>query len=90
MKVMDIGGGFPAGDIPEKTYKALKLTENDPLKYRVIAEPGRHLCAYSCYLLTKVIGKRVKQGKVCYHINDSIYNTFNNVIIDKVTIDNEN
>ena len=37
MHTLDIGGGFPAGDLPQGTIDALKQTENDPLGYRVIA-----------------------------------------------------
>jgi hypothetical protein len=39
-------------------------------------------------LITKVIGKRVKNGKVCYHINDSIYHTFNIKHSDSISFDN--
>lgn len=45
MKILDIGGGFPSGEISEKMLSALKLTENNPLNYTVFAEPGRHICA---------------------------------------------
>jgi len=34
---MDIGGGFPSGDLNEKTVQALRFTENDALGYKVIA-----------------------------------------------------
>jgi len=37
MTVMDVGGGFPSGDLNHKTIEALKPTENDPLGYKVIA-----------------------------------------------------
>lgn len=37
MSLLDIGGGFPSGNLPQMTIDALKMTENDPLKYRVIA-----------------------------------------------------
>ncbi len=69
MMVLDIGGGFPAGELTKKTIDALRITENDPLGYRVIAEPGRHFSSYSSYLLTRVIGKRQKNNKPCYHLN---------------------
>jgi diaminopimelate decarboxylase len=62
MDILDIGGGFPAGELPESTIEAVKQTENDPLGYRVMAEPGRHLCANSCYILARVIGVRYKGG----------------------------
>lgn len=42
MEVLDLGGGYPSGDLNEKFISSLKDTFNDPLGYRVIAEPGRH------------------------------------------------
>lgn len=69
MDLLDIGGGFPSGDLSQMTINALKETENDPLNYKVIAEPGRHFSGNSFYLLTRVLGKRIKNGKPCYHLN---------------------
>lgn len=69
MHTLDIGGGFPAGDIPESTIEALKQTQNDELGYRVIAEPGRHFSSNCFYVVTRVIGKRIKNGKTCFHLN---------------------
>lgn len=37
MSILDIGGGFPSGDLSEKTVNALKITETDPMNYKVIA-----------------------------------------------------
>jgi hypothetical protein len=37
MTIMDIGGGFSSGDLNKKTIDALKITENDPLGYKVMA-----------------------------------------------------
>lgn len=82
MQILDLGGGFPAGDLNEKLLEALKFS--DPhrahqedgqanIDYIVYAEPGRHVCAQAFYLATRVLGKRVKKGKTCYHINDGIY-----------------
>lgn len=88
MKVLDIGGGFPSGEISQRTVDALKPAENDPLNYRVIAEPGRHLSSYSFYLLTRIIGKRVKGGKQCYHVNESLYHSFNCNLMDGVSFEN--
>ena len=53
-----------------------------------MAEPGRHLCANSFYLLTRVLGKRVKNGKPCYHLNESLYHSFNCNIMDDVSFEN--
>lgn len=60
MEILDLGGGYPSGDLNETFISALQQTANDPLRYKVIAEPGRHFSANSCYLLTRVLTKRIK------------------------------
>lgn len=90
MKILDIGGGFPAGELSQKTMDALKITQNDPLDYTVIAEPGRHFSANSFYVLTKVLGKRRKSSNICYHLNESLYHTFNCVLMDGVSFEAKN
>lgn len=89
MDLLDIGGGFPSGDLSETTINALKPTEKDPLNYQVIAEPGRHFSGNSFYLLTRVLGKRIKSGKPCYHLNESLYHSFNCNLMDGVSFENE-
>lgn len=37
MSILDVGGGFPAGNLNKKTIDALKVTRNDPLGYKVVA-----------------------------------------------------
>jgi len=66
---MDVGGGFPSGEISKNTLEALEMTRNDPLGYQTYAEPGRHFSSQSFYLLTRVLGKRVKSGMPCFHLN---------------------
>jgi diaminopimelate decarboxylase len=88
METLDVGGGFPSGDISSSTIEALEITKDDPLGYKVMAEPGRHFSAYSCYLLSRVIGKRTKNGKPCYHLNDSLYHSFNCNIMDGISFEN--
>lgn len=73
MEILDLGGGYPAGEIDKTMLDALKLTKDDPLGYKVIAEPGRYLSSTCGYLFTRVIGKRIKNNKTCIHVNDSIY-----------------
>lgn len=60
MEILDLGGGYPSGDLQESFTDALKSTHNDPLGYKVIAEPGRHFSSHSCYLFTRVLAKRTK------------------------------
>lgn len=68
MEVLDLGGGYPATSLSESQKQILALTKDK--NFTVIAEPGRHFSQESCHLAARVIGKRTKNGKVCYHIND--------------------
>ena len=43
MKIMDLGGGWSAGEMTEEKVKTLQQSHGDLLDYKVIAEPGRHL-----------------------------------------------
>lgn len=89
MEIIDIGGGLPAGELDSQLLETLKSTENDPLGYKIISEPGRYLSSKSCLLGTRVIGKREKQNRICYHINDSLYHSFNCVLMDGVTFEDQ-
>ena len=73
MEILDLGGGFPAGEIDEKMLDIIKSTKNDPLGYEVIAEPGRYMSSNCGYLFTRVLGKRRKNNKNCIHVNDGLY-----------------
>lgn len=55
MELLDIGGGFPAGELNDQVVKSLKATYNDSLGYRVIAEPGRHISSNTCHLAFRVM-----------------------------------
>lgn len=87
MELVDIGGGLPANKLTKEIVDALQVSKEDPLGYKTIAEPGRFLSSRTCQLATRVIGKRVKGNKVCYHINDSLYHSFNVVLMDGVSFE---
>lgn len=89
MELLDIGGGFPAGELNEQVVKSLKATYNDSLGYRVIAEPGRHISSNTCHLAFRVLTKRMKQGKLCYHVNESLYHSFNCILMDGVSFEDD-
>jgi len=90
MLVLDVGGGFPSGDLSPNIIQALSVTRDDPLGYRVIAEPGRHLSAHSFYLLTRVIGSNVKGGCTGYFLNESMYHSFMDNVLFGQTVHNTN
>jgi ornithine decarboxylase len=89
VKILDIGGGFPAHyDKNVKPFRALasRLTsEFDrlfPPHIEILAEPGRFLVATAATLVARVIGKAVREGKLCYYINDGVYHTYSGILFD--------
>jgi ornithine decarboxylase len=89
MKLLDIGGGFPAHyDTTVPAFRSVAKainTELDrlfPPPVEILAEPGRFLVASAATAVAKVIGKAVREGKLCYYINDGVYQTYSGVIFD--------
>jgi ornithine decarboxylase len=89
MNLLDIGGGFPAPyDDSVKPFRELaKLINREldrlfPRHIQILAEPGRFLVATAAVAVSKIIGKAVRDGKLCYYINDGVYHTFSGVIFD--------
>lgn len=88
MTTLDVGGGFPSDDLTEEIVQALSITKDDPLNYRVIAEPGRHFSAQPFHLLTRVIGSNIKADRTNYFVNESIYHSFMENILSNQNFDN--
>ena len=91
MKILDIGGGFPAPyDKHVRPFRELAKTINAelnrlfPKDMEILAEPGRFLVATAATAVAGVIGKAVRDGKQCYYINDGVYHTFSGVIFDHI------
>ncbi|MFA6257753.1 MAG: type III PLP-dependent enzyme [Candidatus Paceibacterota bacterium] len=89
MKVLDIGGGFPVKYTADvKPFPMLAKKINSEIKRMfngdvdVIAEPGRFMVANTCTLVTKIIGKSIRDGKTCYYLDDGVYNTFSGQVYD--------
>ena len=89
MNLLDIGGGFPAPyDDTVKPFRELagiisrELNRLFPKNIQILAEPGRFLCATAATAISTIIGKAVREGKLCYYINDGVYHTFSGVIFD--------
>jgi ornithine decarboxylase len=53
-----------------------------PEDIELIAEPGRFIVATAAVLVSGVIGRARRDGKVVYHINDGVYHTFSGVVYD--------
>lgn len=89
MNLLDIGGGFPAPyDSTVKPFSELahKInTELDrlfPKEVQILAEPGRFMVATAATAVSKIIGKAMRDGKICYYIDDGVYHTFSGILFD--------
>jgi len=89
MNLLDIGGGFPAPYDPTvKPFRELARTINAeidrlfPKDIQILAEPGRFMVATAGTAVSKIIGKAVRDGKLCYYIDDGVYHTFSGIIFD--------
>jgi ornithine decarboxylase len=89
LKIIDIGGGFPVpydAQVPrfEELAKLINLECKRvfPEDIELIAEPGRFLVATAAVLVSGIIGKARRDGKIFYYINDGVYQTFSGVVYD--------
>ncbi len=89
MFLLDIGGGFPAPyDASVKPFSELarrinaELERLFPPEIEILAEPGRFMVATAGTAVAKIIGKAVRDGKLCYYIDDGVYHTFSGIIFD--------
>lgn len=89
MNVLDIGGGFPAPyDDSVKPFKELARKINAELKrlfpkdIQILAEPGRFMVATACTVVTSIIGRAIRDDKLCYYVDDGVYHTFSGIIFD--------
>ena len=92
LKLLDIGGGFPAAydaSVPKFSDLAKKINHElnrlFPKEIEILAEPGRFLVASAGHAVSKIIGKAVRNDKLCYYVNDGVYHTYSGVIFDHCT-----
>jgi len=89
VKILDIGGGFPAPyDKNVQPFADLAIMLNSefdrlfPPDIEIIAEPGRFLVATAACVVMEIIGTAYRDGKKCYYVNDGVYHTFSGIIFD--------
>lgn len=89
LNIVDIGGGFPVPYDPQvPEFKKLATVLNSefarlfPDDIEILAEPGRFIVATAAVLISEIIGKARRDGKIFYHINDGVYHTFSGVVYD--------
>jgi len=88
-KIVDIGGGFPVPyDSRVPQFEKLAGVINAecerlfPQDVELIAEPGRFMVATAAVLVSQIVGKARRDGKIFYYINDGVYQTFSGVVYD--------
>jgi len=89
VKILDIGGGFPVpydSRVPEFEKLAEVINAECarlfPEDIEIIAEPGRFMVATAAVLVSEIVGKARRDGKIFYYINDGVYHTFSGVVYD--------
>jgi ornithine decarboxylase len=89
LKIVDIGGGFPVPyDKQVPGFEKLAQLINAecqrlfPEDIEIIAEPGRFIVATAATLISAIIGKARRDGKIFYYLNDGVYHTFSGVVYD--------
>lgn len=86
---LDLGGGFPIS-YDEHTFDlqdyCCRFTEDldffSDKGIRLIAEPGRCISGESMCLVTRIIGKSIREDQIWYYIDDGVYNSFSGRIYD--------
>jgi ornithine decarboxylase len=89
LNLVDIGGGFPVPyDAQVPKFEELGTLLNSEFKrlfpsdIEILAEPGRFMVATAATLVSEIIGKARRSGKIFYHLNDGVYQTFSGVVFD--------
>jgi ornithine decarboxylase len=89
-KVVDIGGGFPIRHFETDThtiatFARLMRRELDrifPKDVEIIAEPGRALSGPAGMLITRVVGRAIRNNKNYYYLDDGVYGDFSGQVFD--------
>jgi ornithine decarboxylase len=88
-RMLDIGGGFPVEYIePVPEIEEFCHPINEALDkhirpgIKVVCEPGRYIAATPATLITTVIGKAFRDGKIWYYLDDGLYSTFSGIVFD--------
>ena len=89
MNIVDIGGGYPVpydSNVPrfEELAEVIncECARLFPDDIEILAEPGRFMVATSAVLVSEIVGKARREGKVFYYINDGVYQSFSGVVFD--------
>jgi ornithine decarboxylase len=90
LELVDIGGGFPIRHLdgeadpfaPTAAVVARELDRLFDANVRLIAEPGRFLVGPAATLVTRVIGKAIRENKHWYYLDDGVYGALSGLVFD--------
>jgi len=91
--IVDIGGGFPIPyfdrehDPFDDTVAVIsqELGRLFDANVRLIAEPGRFIVGPAGTLVTRVIGKAIRENKHWYYLDDGVYGALSGLMFDHAT-----
>jgi ornithine decarboxylase len=89
--ILDIGGGFPVEylqpcmPIEEFCAPICNALQQLPSAMRVIAEPGRYICAPAAISVTSVMGRALRGGRWWYYLDDGLYGSYSGQVYDHAT-----
>jgi len=94
-KCIDIGGGFPIKHFSYDTQTVetfgarmrRDLNRLFPKEIDIIAEPGRALSGPAGMLLTRVVGRAIRNNKNYYYLDDGVYGDFSGIVFDHCKYD---
>lgn len=89
-KIVDIGGGMPirhfdADTVTIESYGMKMRRELDrlfPKDIEIIAEPGRAMVGPAGMLITRVVGRAIRNNKNYYYLDDGVYGDFSGIVFD--------
>ena len=90
IRMIDIGGGFPIKYFKDdriviETFASTLRKEMDRLFDKdidIIAEPGRALVGPAGMLITRVVGRSIRNNKNYYYLDDGVYGDFSGIVFD--------
>src|SRR5262249_10748668 len=90
LRMVDIGGGFPIRQHAEERVTVQSfgsrmrhdLDRLFPPNIDLIAEPGRGLVGPAGMLITRVIGRSIRNNMNYYYLDDGVYGDFSGLVFD--------
>jgi ornithine decarboxylase len=95
LATVDIGGGFPIRQRSDEkvslhTFGPRMRQDLDrlfPAPIELIAEPGRALVGPAGMLITRVVGRAIRNNMNYYYLDDGVYGDFSGIVFDHSRFD---